>query len=249
MRLDLGQVKEVKNRLGGTINDVVLATVVGAVRRFLRQHGTTPEDLNFRALIPVNVRSQQERGALGNRVAQMVAHLSLAEAEPRRVFQSVVEATQAVKHSHQVEATELIEEVSDWTTTGLLTQLIRFAASRLTYNLIVTNVPGPAVPLYLLGAPLRHSFPMVPLFRNQGLGIALFSYDGGLYWGINADWETVPDLHDFAEALEQSFRDLYHAALIDPARRRPAKLRRATGARRAQPRIVDGRAARGRGGS
>jgi diacylglycerol O-acyltransferase len=142
----------------------------------------------------------------------MLAALPLDEANPARQLQRVVETTQSLKHSHQVEASELIEELSDWTATAVLTQMIRFAAARRAYNLVVTNVPGPPLPLYLLGARLRESYPMVPLFANQGLGIALFSYDGGLYWGINSDWDALPNLHDYVDALGAGFVELSQAA-------------------------------------
>jgi len=232
VRLDLAQVKEVKSEFGGTVNDVVLATVVGAMRRYLAGRGVSPSPLDFRAMIPVNIRSQSERGTLGNRVAQMVAALPLAEDQPRRIFQRVMQTTQAVKHSHQVEATEMIEEFSDWTATAVLTRLVRFAAKRRPYNLVVTNVPGPPVALYLLGARLLESYPMVPLFSNQGLGIALFSYAGGLYWGVNADWDALPDLHDFVEAIALGFEDLYRAATAARTSRRPARAARPAAARR-----------------
>jgi len=212
IRLDLGEVKRIKERLGGTVNDVVLATVTGATRLFLSSRGRVLEDLDFRAMIPVSIRVSSERGALGNRVSQMLAALPLDEANPARRLQRVVETTQRLKHSHQIEASELIEELSDWTATAVLTQMIRFAAARRAYNLVVTNVPGPPVPLYLLGARLRESYPMVPLFANQGLGIALFSYDGGLYWGINSDWDALPDLHDYVDALGAAFAELSQAA-------------------------------------
>jgi WS/DGAT/MGAT family acyltransferase len=237
IRLDLGEVKRIKERLGGTVNDVVLATVTGATRRFLSSHGQAPEDLNFRAMIPVSIRTSSERGALGNRVSQMLAALPLDEANPARRLQRVVETTQRLKHSHQVEASELIEELSDWTATAVLTQMIRFAAARRAYNLVVTNVPGPPLSLYLLGARLRESYPMVPLFANQGLGIALFSYDGGLYWGINADWDALPDLHDYVDALGAGFAELSKAArdrAASAARSRKARpVRRKTARRRA----------------
>ena len=233
VRLDLGKVKEVKNALGGTVNDVVLASVVGAMRCYLAGRGLSPSPLDFRVLIPVSIRSQEERGALGNRVAQMVAPLPLGEDQPRRIHQRVVETTQAIKHSHQVEAAEMLEEFSDWTATALLTQLVRFAAKRRPYNLVVTNVPGPPIPLYLLGARLLHSYPMVPLFSNQALGIALFSYADGLYWGVNGDWDALPDLHDFVEGIGRGFDDLYAAAMAARTSRRPAGAARAVGARRA----------------
>jgi diacylglycerol O-acyltransferase len=237
-RLDLRQVKDVKNQLGGTVNDVVLATLVGAMRRYLAGRGPAPSALDFRVMIPVNIRSQNERGVLGNRVAQMVAALPLAEDQPRRIYQRVVEVTQAAKHSHQIEATEMIEEFSDWTATAVLTQLVRFAARRRAYNLVVTNVPGPPVPLYLLGARLLQSYPMVPLFSNQALGVALFSYADGLYWGINADWDALPDVHDFVDAIHLGFQDLHRTATAIQAARRPPRAARAAASRRAAPRAV-----------
>jgi diacylglycerol O-acyltransferase len=233
VRLDLGCVKEVKKRLGGTVNDVVLASVVGAMRRYLAGRRVSPSPLDFRAMIPVNIRAQDQQGALGNRVAQMLALLPLGEDDPRRIYQRVLSTTRAIKHSGQVQATERIEELSNWTATAVLTQLARFAARRRTYNLLVTNVPGPPVPLYLLGARLLHSYPMVPLFSNQALGIALFSYAGGLYWGINADWDALPDLHNFAEAVERGFEDLYCAATTAPVSRRPPRAARSALAGRA----------------
>jgi diacylglycerol O-acyltransferase len=229
VRLDLGCVKEIKKQLGGTINDVVLASIVGAMRRYLAGRGLSFSPLDFRAMIPVNIRAQDQQGALGNRIAQMLAPLPLGEDDPRRIYERVVSTTRAIKHSRQVEATEEIEQISNWTATGVLTQLVRFAAKRRTYNLVVTNVPGPPLPLYLLGARLLHSYPMVPLFSNQGLGIALFSYAGGLYWGVNADWDALPDLHNFVEAIERGFEDLYCAATSAPVSRRPPRAARSAG--------------------
>ena len=107
---------------------------------------------------------------------------------------------------------ELIEQLSDWTATALLTQIMRLAARQRTYNLIVTNVPGPQMPLFMLGAPLCETYPMVPLFKNQALGIALFSYAGGLFWGFNADWDALPDLHDVLGDLRDSFAELQDVA-------------------------------------
>jgi hypothetical protein len=95
--------------------------------------------------------------------------------------------------------------VSDWTAPALLSAMSRMAASRRTYNMVVTNVPGLPFPVYLNGAHLTETYPLVPLFDNQALGIALSSYDGRLYWGFNADWDAIPDLHDFVGALDEEF--------------------------------------------
>ncbi|MFN8546017.1 MAG: wax ester/triacylglycerol synthase family O-acyltransferase [Candidatus Binatia bacterium] len=215
LRLGVDDVKAVKSRWGGTLNDVVLATVAGGVRRFLIKRGVRTDGLDFRALVPVSVRSAAERGRLGNRVAQMLASLPIAERDPLRRYRAVVETTGQLKRSHVVEGTELIEEVSNWTATALLTEIMRLSVQRRVYNVIVTNVPGPAIPLYFLGAPVLAAYPMVPLFGNQAVGVALFSYAGGLFWGINADWDAMPDLHDLVWALRDEFADLQQRALSD----------------------------------
>jgi hypothetical protein len=117
-----------------------------------------------------------------------------------------------LKASKQAAGVEMIEEISDWGLSGLFLQLARFTALTRPFNLVVTNVPGPQLQAYMLGSPLEQVYPLVPLFRNQALGIALFSYNGGLFWGLNADWDAVPDLHDFVEQLAVDFEGLRKAA-------------------------------------
>jgi WS/DGAT/MGAT family acyltransferase len=204
-RMDLGVVREVKEKLGGTVNDVVLACVAGAVREHLAGHGVELDGIDFRALVPVSTRSAQQRGKLGNRVSMLVASLPVDEADPRRRLARVSDETRKLKASGQVQGAEALEGFSDWTVAGLLSAISRLAAARRAFNLVVTNVPGPQVPVYLSGAPLLATYPLVPLFDNQALGVALLSYDGGLYWGFNADWDAVPELHDFVLAVEREF--------------------------------------------
>jgi WS/DGAT/MGAT family acyltransferase len=208
LRFELSEVKAVRAALGGTVNDVVLATATGALRRFLLRRGVVTAGLDFRALIPVNVRGADEHGVLGNRITELIAPLPVDEGDPRARLARVIEATSRLKSSHQVLAAELIEELSDFTAPAVLSALLRFAIRQRSYNVIVTNVPGPQVPLFLLGAPLCDAFPMAPLFANQALGFALFSYAGGLDWGLNADWDLVPDLHDVVNDLRDSFAEL-----------------------------------------
>jgi diacylglycerol O-acyltransferase len=207
-RFDLDAVKEVKKRLGGTVNDVVLATVTGAVRGFLEQRGVRTGELDFRALLPVSIRSDSQRGSLGNRVAFLLARLPLDEGDPRRRLERVVETTQKLKSSGEVRGGELLERVSEWTIVNLIALASKLASRTRSFNMVVTNVPGPQQPVYLLEARMLELYPLVPLYRNQALGIALFSYDGGLYWGFNADWEAVPDLHDVVEAVQVEFETL-----------------------------------------
>jgi WS/DGAT/MGAT family acyltransferase len=205
---DLDSVKEVKDKLGGTLNDVVLAVVAGTLRGFLQQRGLRPEALDFRALLPVSVRRDSERGKLGNRVAYMIAPLPVGEADPRRRLERVTATTTRLKRSGQARGGEIVELLGDWTAAGLLPFLMRLATRQRSYNLVVTNVPGPRQAAYLLGARMLEVYPLVPLFSNQALGIALFSYDGRLHWGFNADWDAVPDLHDVVELLQLEFEAL-----------------------------------------
>ena len=205
---DLGVVREVRSKLGGTLNDVVLACVAGAVRHYLRDHEIDLSEIDFRAFVPVSTRTAGQRGTLGNRVSMLVAALPVGESDPRKRLSRVVEETKRVKGSGQTEGSVVLEELSDWTSTSLLTGMSRLAASRHATNMVVTNVPGPPVPVFLNGARLLESYPLVPLLDNQALGIALFSYDGKLHWGFNADWDALPDLHDFVLAIDREFEVL-----------------------------------------
>jgi WS/DGAT/MGAT family acyltransferase len=200
--MDLATVKRIRAHFGGTVNDVVLAVVAGALRRFLRRRGVAVEGLDFRAMVPVNVRAHAERGHMGNRVAMLVARLPLEERDPQTRLARVTQETAALKRSHQAEGLQTLEELSDHTFTTLFTLFARVAAATRPFNLVVTNVPGPSFPVYVLGARMTACYPLVPLYRNQALGIALFSYDGRLYWGFNADWDAVPDLHDVVQSVD-----------------------------------------------
>jgi WS/DGAT/MGAT family acyltransferase len=222
----VADLKAVKNVLGGTLNDVVLATVSGALREFFAKRRLATDDLEIRSLVPVSVRSQDERGHLGNRVTQLTVPLPVELDDPIERLRTVREATAGLKESRQALGGEVLTAISEWTVPNVLVQAVRLAGRARPYNLIVTNVPGPQIPLYLLGTMMRTSYPVVPLFANLAMVVGLFSYNGGLYWGINADWEELPDLHDFITALETSFRELQEAANSVATRRPPATRRR-----------------------
>lgn len=210
--LDLEAIKAVKNRLGGTVNDIVLATVAGALRTFLESRRVNVDVLELRASILVSIRSDEERGALGNQIALWITELPVAERDPRRRLDKVRAATARLKESRQTLGARVLAAVSEWTSTTLLSSALRLSTRTRPFNLVVTNVPGPQIPLYLLGAELRECYPMLALLPNQALGVALFSYAGRLCWGFIADWDLVPDLHEFARAVEDSFRELQVAA-------------------------------------
>ncbi|HZP39901.1 MAG TPA: wax ester/triacylglycerol synthase family O-acyltransferase [Candidatus Binatia bacterium] len=212
LALDLAEVKEVKNRLGGTVNDVVLATVTGAIRRFLRRRRVEVERLNFRVVVPVSVRTVDQRGTVNNRASGWLMSLPIDEEHPYARLLRVQEATLALKQSRQERGPAVLGEAAEMVGGAFLTLGVRLVSRLSPFNLIVTNIPGPPTPLYLLGAKLLAGYPLVPLFENQGLAIALFSYAGRLFWGLNADWDLVPDVHDVARAIEASFAELRDAA-------------------------------------
>jgi len=214
LAMDLPLVKATARALGGTVNDVVLATTAGGVRRFLRRQRQEDVDrLDFRVMAPVSTRAAAERGRLGNRVSAWIVRLPLDERDPRRRFERVRETTRELKHAHAELAAETIAQVAEWTGPALLelgARLVNVGAS--PFQMVVTNVPGPPMTLYLLEAPLLAAHPMVPLLGTLGLNVALFSYRDVLSWGFTADWDLVPDLHDFVLAIEASFAQLCRAA-------------------------------------
>ena len=218
IRMSLADVKAVRQRLGGSLNDVVLATVAGAVREFLERRRVHVDGLEFRVMTPVSVRSPGERGSLGNRVSAWVVDLPIAERDPRKRIEIISTSTAKLKESKQAVGAELLTQAAAWTPSTLLSLGSRMVLRALPFNLVVTNVPGPQIPLYLLGARMIENFGMVPLTDYLGLGIALFSYAGTLCWGFNADWDLVPDVHEFASATEDAFRELCAAAGVTPGR-------------------------------
>ncbi len=223
MAIELADVKRVKNALGGTVNDVLLATVAGAVGSFLSGRGFSPEqiaELDFRALVPVSVRASSERGTLGNRIASWAPRLPIAETDPHRRLQAVHAVTANLKQSRQAMGAEVLARVSEWTVPTILSLAMRLAARARSFNLTVTNVPGPQLPLYMIGSRMSAAYPLAPLFLDQALNIALFSYDGRVHWGLNADWDVLPDLGDLVAAIRASFDGLLQATETPHARTR-----------------------------
>jgi WS/DGAT/MGAT family acyltransferase len=215
LAFDLDEVKRIKRNLGGTVNDVVLATVAGALGDFLEQRGITrPEQrkLEFRIACPVSTRSSSERVDVGNQVSSLIVPLPIAERDPRRRLALVNDTTRGLKAVHPELAVQFTQTVSEWTWPGLYSAVAkRMIESRVT-NLTVSDVPGPQLPLYLLAARMLEAYPLVPLLPDQGLGIACLSYAGALFWGFNADWDLIPDLHDLVIAIDRSFCELCDAA-------------------------------------
>lgn len=221
---DLGQFKAIKTALGGTVNDVVLAVVTGALRELLIRRGRDPQRLELKAMVPVSVRADSERGALGNRVAAIYAPLPVDVADPRERFAIVHEAVGHLKRSGQAVGAEALTRLTGFAAPTVLDQAARLQSRQRFFNLTVTNVPGPQTPLYMLGRRLLAFYPQVPLTANTALGIAIVSYDGQLSFGLLGDYDAMPDLDRFASDLTAAIAELAATAGVPPvaARRRVA---------------------------
>jgi diacylglycerol O-acyltransferase len=208
MRASLRDIKAIKDSLGGTVNDVVLATVAGALGRHLRRRGHNTDGLELKAMVPVSVRQDVERGALGNKVAAMMAPLPVWCQEPVARLDIVREELKGLKSSGQAVGAQVLTDLSGFAPSTIMDQASRLMARQRFFNLVVTNVPGPQVPLYLLGRRMLDPFPMVPLAKGQGIGVALLSYDGAINFGVVGDFDLLWDLDDFADDLRQSLAEL-----------------------------------------
>ena len=215
LTMSVGRIREVRAKLGGTLNDVVLATAAGGLARYLsRDRGVRLEDLCFRVMAPVSVRTDEQRGTLGNRVSAWMLELPLAESDPLARLERIREQTERLKRSKQALGAETLTRVTEWTGSALLSIGARLMTYGTPFNTVITNVPGPRVPLYLLESRMLEIHPHVPIMGTLGLGIALFSYDGTLSWGFTGDWDLVPDLHALVAATGRAFEELRSAAGI-----------------------------------
>jgi diacylglycerol O-acyltransferase len=206
LQVPLDEIKAVRKQLGCSVNDVVLGIVTGAVREFLIRRQSPPDGLVFRVATPVSVRREEDTGRMGNRVSTWVLELPLAEPDPRRQIALIHEKTRELKASQQASVVELLEAVHEWIPIDVQ------ALSTGTQNMFVTNVPGPQVPFYMLGAELLEIYVHPPLIENLGLVVGVMSYNGRVCWGLVADYDRVPDVADFAALLRRSFERIVAAA-------------------------------------
>jgi diacylglycerol O-acyltransferase len=208
----LADFKEVKDTLGGTVNDAVLTVVAGALGRWLRTRGVRTQGMELRALVPVSIRAQDERGTLGNRIAAMRGPLPVYVDDPVERLAIVREGMSNLKESKQALGAEVIAGLQGFAPPTLLAQASRLNFSTRLFNLIVTNVPGPQFPLYLLGREMEEIIPIAFLPENHALAIAIMSYNGKLDFGLLADYDAMPDLEAFGGYLEDSLEELLKAA-------------------------------------
>src|SRR3954451_18742409 len=220
VRGSLDDLKAVKNELGGTVNDVVLTIVAQALRRHLLRRGEDIDDLVLKAFIPVSVRGEDARGGetLGNQVAGMIAPLPLGCSDPEECLHMISESMSGLKDSGQAVGATALTDLTGFAPPAVIRQASQLITRQRFINLVVTNVPGPQVPLEFAGRELTDIFPMVPLGRNLAFGVAIVSYNGTMNFGLVGDFNVIPDLDDVAADFTEALREIRAAAGIS---RRP----------------------------
>jgi WS/DGAT/MGAT family acyltransferase len=212
VRQQLDDYKEVKNQLGGTVNDVVLTVVSGALAKWLRSRGVRTEGLEMRALVPVSVRTKEEQGTLGNRLTVMRGPLPVYIRDPVARLRFVRQAMDGLKESKQAVGAATLAAVNNLAPPTILAQASRLNFSTRLFNLIVTNIPGPQLPLYVLGRELQDLFPVAFLPEHHALAVAIMSYNGKIEYGLLGDYDALPDIDLIAEGIESALGELLAAA-------------------------------------
>ncbi len=209
----LDDLKSIRKGLGCSINDVVLTVVTGAVREHLIAHGCDVNTTEFKVSTPVSVRRDEDKGKLGNHVSSWIIPLPIGEPDPTTQLEEIHALTEELKATNQAIGVQMMNQIQEWTPSTLLS--LGAQAMSGPINSIVTNVPGPQMPLYFHGARLRAIYPAVPLMQGMGLGIALTSYAGTMGIGFNCDPDIVPDLDDFVNRFIESMQQLGKAAHVE----------------------------------
>ncbi len=218
VRQELAEYKEVKDHLGGTVNDVVLTVVSGALARWLRSRGVRTEGLEMRALVPVSVRDKDDGGSLGNKLTVMRGPLPVYIKDPVARLRFVRQAMDGLKESKQAVGAATLTAVNNLAPPTVLAQASRLNFSTRLFNLLVTNIPGPQLPLYVLGRKLEDLFPIAFLPANHALAIAIMSYDGGIDYGLLGDYDALPDIEVIADGIRDTLDELLEAARSKAAR-------------------------------
>ncbi|HET6829900.1 MAG TPA: wax ester/triacylglycerol synthase family O-acyltransferase [Solirubrobacterales bacterium] len=208
VRADLADLRRIKDVYGGTVNDVVLTVVAGAIGRHMRSLGHDTDGLVLKAMVPVSIRTADQHGALGNQVTAMMAPLPVWCEDPIERLGVVRRSMGNLKRSKQAVGANLLTEMTDFAPPTITSQAARLQSRQRFFNLVVTNVPGPQFPLYVLGRELRDIFPMVPLAKRQAVCVGIMSYDGGINFGLIGDYEGMPSLDGLASDLGEELAGL-----------------------------------------
>ncbi|GIU88987.1 MAG: diacylglycerol O-acyltransferase [Acidimicrobiia bacterium] len=212
VRVPLSDVKEIRAGLGGTVNDVVLCGVAGGLHRLFVHRREPTEGLKLRVMVPVSIRSEDERGTLGNKVSAMFVSLPVGPMPVRDRLAAVTAQTQHLKERHQAVGADFLINMTGFAAPTLISLAARLVHRQRLLNLVVTNVPGPQFPLYMMGARLLEAFPIVPLTRNLTLVVGILSYDGTLHFGLWGDRDAAADLEVLAGGIDDAFAELRKVA-------------------------------------
>jgi diacylglycerol O-acyltransferase / wax synthase len=223
----LADLKRVKDAHGGTVNDVILSIVAGGIGKYLRARGHDTAGLELRAMVPVSVRADEEHGALGNRISAMMAPLPVWCEDPVERLQLMTGEMGDLKSSGQAVGAEILTKLTDFAPSTIASQAARLQPAQRFFNLVVTNVPGPQFPLYVLGRKMESIFPMVPLARRQALCVGIMSYNGQVNFGLIGDFDGMADLDSFALDLEAATQEVIETA---PAEKKAKAKKRTTAA-------------------
>jgi diacylglycerol O-acyltransferase / wax synthase len=226
VQTDLDDLKRVKNAHGGTVNDVILSAVAGGIGKYLRARGHDTEGLEMRAMVPVSVRADEEHGALGNRISAMFAPLPVWCEDPVERLHVVTREMGDLKSSGQAVGAEILTKLTDFAPGTIASQAARLQPAQRFFNLVVTNVPGPQFPLYVLGRKMESFFPMVPLARRQALCVGIMSYNGQVNLGLVGDYDAMSDLDSFALDLEAATQEVIKTAPKSAAKKKSTKAKK-----------------------
>jgi diacylglycerol O-acyltransferase / wax synthase len=207
-RISLGEVKVVKDAFGTTVNDVVLALVADATGRFLRARGARTDGLWLRAMVPVSTRAESEQHHLGNRVVSVFVDLPMFEMDPIERLRVCHDAMREVKSSHAAVGAGFLIGLGEFAPPTIHAMASRLAVNSRLFNFLVTNVPGPQLPIYCMGARLLGAFPFTPLAANHSYGVGVTSIDGWMNFGFTADYDALPDVYRVTDALVASLAEL-----------------------------------------
>jgi diacylglycerol O-acyltransferase len=224
VRNRLDDFRYVKGVFGGTVNDVVLTVVAGALARWLRSRGVRTEGLELRALVPVSIRPRDQGRALGNQLVLMRGPLPVYIRDPVARLRFVKQQMDGLKESKQALGARVIADVQQMAPPTILAQASRLQFSTRLFNLIVTNVPGPQFPIYMLGREMLTFFPIAFLPKGHALAIAIMSYNGAIDFGLLGDYDALPDIDTFADGIEDGIAQLKAAARAKEARTASARV-------------------------
>lgn len=213
--MSFAEIRGIRGVLGGTINDVVLTTLSGGLGAYLRSKGLKTDGMQLRAMVPVNVRNESDKSALGNQVSMLITPLPVGIDDAAERHQAVLDGMTKLKNSNQAGGFALLSRLAESVPPAMQALAGAFVPNgQALFNLVCTNVPGPQIPLYMAGKKVEELWPLVPLSMGLGLNVCQASYNGNLFWGIVGDPALVPEVSEVAAHIRESFEELKKRAMV-----------------------------------